>query len=75
MGTRLLPGNCSVRRETGKKQMLKVRHDEGVAICIGPEPCVGAREGVGEASVGERTGPPLVRQEADVVQPVKVRLG
>jgi hypothetical protein len=26
---------------------------EGVAIRIGPEPCVGTREGVGETSVGE----------------------
>jgi hypothetical protein len=38
---------------------VKVRHDEGLAIRIGPEPCVGTREGVGEASVGERTGQPL----------------
>lgn len=35
---------------------MEVRHDEGVANRIGPEPCVGAREGVGEASAGERTG-------------------
>ena len=54
--------NCSVRRETGKEQMVKVRHDEGVANRIGPEPCVGAREGVGEASAGERTGQPLSRE-------------
>jgi hypothetical protein len=38
---------------------VQVRYDEGLAIHIGPEPCVGVREGVGEASVGERTGQPL----------------
>ncbi len=43
-------GNCSVRRETGKEQMVKVRHDEGVANRIGPEPCVGVREGVGRGA-------------------------
>ena len=32
---------------------MKVPHGEGVAIHIGPEPCVGTREGVSEASVGE----------------------
>ena len=47
--------NYSVRRETGKEQMVEVRHDEGVANRTGPEPCVGVREGVGEVSVGERT--------------------
>ena len=36
---------------------MGVRRDEGVAIHIGPEPCAGIREGVGEASVGERAGP------------------
>jgi len=38
---------------------VKVRHDEDVASYIGPEPCAGIREGVGEASAGERTGQPL----------------
>lgn len=51
-----------MRRETGKEQMVKVRHDEGVANRIGPEPCVGAREGVGEASAGEHTGQPSSRE-------------
>jgi hypothetical protein len=51
---------------------VKVHYDEGVAIHIGPEPCVGIREGVGEASVGERLGQPLSRESkivpsADVV--------
>jgi hypothetical protein len=32
---------------------VKVRDDEGVAIRIGPEPCVGVRKDVNEASVGE----------------------
>ena len=41
---------------------MKVRYDEGLAIRIGPEPCVGPREGVGEASVGEHIGQPLSRE-------------
>jgi hypothetical protein len=35
---------------------VQVHHDEGLAIHIGPEPCVIAREGNGEASAGERAG-------------------
>jgi hypothetical protein len=51
---------------------VQVHCDEGVAIRIGPEPCAGAREGVGEASAGERVGQPLSRERnlvpgADVV--------
>ena len=38
---------------------MKVHHGEGVAIRTGPEPCVGTREGVDEASVGEHIGQPL----------------
>jgi hypothetical protein len=41
---------------------VRVRRNEGVAIHIGPEPCAGAREGVGEASAGERIGQPLSRE-------------
>jgi hypothetical protein len=41
--------------------VLKVHYDEGVAIHIGPKPCAGIREGVGEASAGERIGQPLSR--------------
>ena len=41
---------------------MQVPRDEGVAIRIGPEPCAGAREGVGEASVGECIGQPLSRE-------------
>ena len=40
---------------------MQVHYDEGVAIHIGPEPCIGAREGISEASVGERIGQPLSR--------------
>ena len=52
---------------------MKVPHGEGVAIHIGPKPCVGIRENVGEASVGERIGQPLSRESkivsgADVVR-------
>ena len=51
---------------------MEVRHDEGVAIHIGPEPCAVAREGNGEASAGERTGQPLSRDRnilgADAVE-------
>ena len=41
---------------------MQVHYDEGVAARIGPEPCVGIREGAGEASVGERIGQPLSRE-------------
>ena len=41
---------------------MQVHHGEGVATRTGPEPCVGIREGVGEASAGERTGQPLSRE-------------
>ena len=37
---------------------MKVRCNEGVAIRIGPEPCAGTREGVGEASAGDGIGQP-----------------
>jgi hypothetical protein len=40
---------------------VQVHCDEGIANHIGPEPCAGIREAVGEASVGERTGQPLSR--------------
>ena len=38
---------------------MQVRHDEGVAIRIDPEPCAVVRKGGSEASVGERIGQPL----------------
>jgi hypothetical protein len=37
---------------------VKVLYGEGVASHIGPEPCVGTREGDSEASAGERIGQP-----------------
>ena len=40
---------------------MQVHYDEGVANHIGPEPCAGICEDVGEASAGERTGQPLSR--------------
>ena len=52
---------------------MKVHYGEGVAIHIGPKPCVGTREGDGEASAGECAGQPLSRESkivpsADVVR-------
>ena len=44
---------------------MKVHYDEGVATHIGPEPCAGVREDVGEASAGERIGQPLSRESVD----------
>jgi hypothetical protein len=41
---------------------VQVRRNEGVAIHIGPEPCAGIREDLGEASAGERIGQPLSRE-------------
>jgi hypothetical protein len=41
---------------------VQVHCDEGVAIRIGPEPCVGGREAAGEASAGDRIGQPLSRE-------------
>jgi len=41
---------------------VRVHRIEGVAIHNGPEPCVGVREGEGEASVGECIGQPLSRE-------------
>ena len=45
---------------------MQVHHEEGVASQLGPEPCVGTREGDGEASAGERTGQPLSRERSVV---------
>ena len=41
---------------------MQVHCDEGIANHIGPEPCAGIREGVGEASAGVRAGQPLSRE-------------
>jgi hypothetical protein len=40
---------------------VRVPCDEGIANHIGPKPCAGIREGVGEASAGVRAGQPLSR--------------
>ena len=40
---------------------MRVRHDEGLAIRVGPEPCAVPREGAGEASAGDGAGQPLSR--------------
>ena len=56
-----------MRRETGKEQGVQVLHEEGVANHLGPEPCVGTREGDGEASAGERAGQPLSRERNRVL--------
>ena len=40
---------------------MQVHYDEGIANRIGPEPCAGIREDIGEASVGERAGQPSSR--------------
>ena len=40
---------------------MKVRYDEGIAIHIGPEPCIAGRKARGEASVGECIGQPSSR--------------
>jgi hypothetical protein len=45
---------------------VKVRHDEGVVTRIDPKPCVGIREGAGEASAGVRIGQPLSREISNV---------
>jgi len=45
---------------------VRVRHGEGIANHIGPEPCAGVREDIGEASAGDRIGQPLSR-EIDVI--------
>ena len=43
---------------------MQVHYDEGIAIHIGPEPCVAARKGSDEASVRERIGQPLSREKS-----------
>jgi len=40
---------------------VQVHCNEGVAIRIGPESCVGIREDTDEALTGERIGQPLSR--------------
>ena len=59
---------------------MQVPHDEGIASHIGPEPCAGIREGVGEASAGEHTGQPWSRENlsnpgADVFEITEGNMG
>ena len=46
---------------------MEVRHDEGVAIRIDPEPCADAREGGSEALVGERIGQQLSLEKTHIL--------
>ena len=55
----LLEGIDWVRRDTDRRQRVKVPYDEGVANHIGPESCVGRCEAVREALTGVRVGQPL----------------
>jgi hypothetical protein len=41
---------------------VQVHYDKGPATHIGPKPCAGNREDVGEASAGERAGQPWSRE-------------
>ena len=43
---------------------MQVHYDKGVTTHIGPESCVGIREGVGEALTGDHIGQPLSRESA-----------
>jgi hypothetical protein len=45
---------------------VRVHRDEGIANHIGPEPCTGIREDVGEASAGERIGQPWSHDRVDI---------
>jgi transposase len=69
----MLEGIDWVRRETGKRQEVKVHHGEGVAIHTDPESCANGREAAREALTGARAGQPLSgerlrNRSADVIQ-------
>jgi hypothetical protein len=53
---------------------VQVHYGEGLAIHTGPKPCVGTREGTGEASVGESAGQPLSRESKIVLGAHVVRI-
>lgn len=55
----LIEGLDWVRRETGRRQRVKVPYDEGVANHIAPESCVDGREAILEALTGAHIGQPL----------------
>ena len=44
--------SCECAGETVEEQWMKVPYDEGLAPHIGPESCVYARKGIGEALTG-----------------------
>jgi RNA-directed DNA polymerase len=54
---------------------VQVLYGEGLASHTGPESCVAAREGRGEALIGERVGQPLSGENqlrgADVLRPAE----
>jgi hypothetical protein len=45
---------------------VQVHCEEGLAIHLGPEPCVCIREDAGEASAGECIGQPLSRETSKI---------
>jgi hypothetical protein len=45
---------------------VRVRHEDGVATHLDPEPCVCTREGADEASAGERIGQPLSSETSSI---------
>ena len=53
---------------------MKVRHDEGVANRIDPEPYDANREGCVEASVGEHIGQPWSREKLKVSMSISVSM-
>jgi hypothetical protein len=52
---------------------VRVHCDEGVASHIGPESCVGSREGVREALTGVRTGQPSSRERTHFRVPTRLK--
>ena len=46
---------------------MQVHCEEGLAIRLGPEPCVCIREYAGEASAGECIGQPLSRETSKIL--------
>jgi hypothetical protein len=50
----------------GRKERMKDPYDEGIANHIGPESCVGTREGVHEALTGGRAGRAIEPRNGDL---------
>lgn len=76
----LLEGIDWVRRETGRRQEVKVHHGEGVAIHTDPKSCAGGREAAREALTGARAGQPLSgerlrNRSADAIQSAEGNMG